>query len=70
LGVFFVPVSIPKQLEVVQLLQNVQFISKEQKKFLFYIENNLKGSIRLTENEKQRLQEILKKFGFRIQLSN
>jgi len=67
LGVFFVPISIPNQLEVVQLLQKVPFILQEQRKFFFDIENTLKRNIRLTENEKQKLQEILRKFGFRIQ---
>ena len=67
MGVFFVPISIPNQLEVVQLLQKVPFIPQEQRRFLFDIENTLKRNIRLTENEKQKLQEILRKFGFRIQ---
>ena len=70
MGVFFLPISILKQLEVVQLLQKVPFIPQEQRRFLFDIENTLKRNIRLTENEKQKLQEILTKFGFRIQLSN
>jgi len=58
LGVFFVPLSIPKQLETVQLLQKVPFIPQEQRKFLFDIENTLKRNIRLTANEKQRLQDV------------
>jgi len=70
LGVFFVPISISNQLETVQLLQEVPFIPQEQRKLLFDIEKTLKLNIRLTENEKQKLQEILRKFGFRIQLSN
>ena len=70
MGVFFLPISILKQLEVVQLLQKVPFIPQEQRRFLFDIEKTLKRNIRLTENEKQKLQEILTKFGFRIQLSN
>ena len=67
---YWIPISIPKQLEVAQLLQKVSFIPREQRKFLFDIENTLKRNIHLTENEKQKLQEILTKFGFRIQLSN
>ena len=70
MGVFFVPISILKQLETVQLLQEVPFIPHEQGKFLLDIENTLKRNIHLTANEKQKLQEILTKFGFRIQLSN
>ena len=70
MGVFFVPISILKQLETVQLLQKVPFIPQERRKFLSDIENSLKLNIRLTENEKQKLQEILRKFGFRIQLRN
>jgi len=70
LGVFFVPISISNQLETVQLLQEVPFIPQEQRKLLFDIENTLKRNIRLTANEKQKLQEIPTKFGFRIQLSN
>jgi len=70
LGVYWVPLSIPNQLEVTQLLQNVPFIPQEQRKFLLDIENILKRNIRLTENEKQKLQEILRRFGYRIELSN
>ena len=70
MGVYWVPFSIPNQLEAVQLLQKVPFIPQEQRKFLFDIENSLKRNIHLTANEKQKLQEILTKFGFRIQLSN
>ena len=70
MGVYWIPLSIPSQLQTVQLLQKVPFIPQEQRKFLFDIENTLKRNIRLTENEKQKLQEILTKFGFRIQLSN
>ena len=70
MGVYWVPFSIPNQLEVVQLLEEVPFIPQEQRKFLFDIENSLKRNIHLTANEKQKLQEILTKFGFRIQLSN
>jgi len=54
----------------VQLLQEVPFIPQDQRKLLFDIENTLKRNIRLTANEKQKLQEIPTKFGFIIQLSN
>lgn len=69
MGVYFLPFSIPKQLEVVQLLQKVLFLSREQKKFLFDTESNLKLRIPLSEYEKQKLREILRKFGYRIELS-
>ncbi|MCH7560009.1 MAG: hypothetical protein IIC67_01335 [Thaumarchaeota archaeon] len=70
MGAYWIPLSIPSQLQTVQLLQKVPFIPQEQRRFLFDIEKTLKRNIRLTENEKQKLQEILTKFGFRIQLSN
>jgi hypothetical protein len=69
MGVYFLPFSITKQLEVVQLLQKVLFLSREQKKFLFDTESNLKLRIHLSEYEKQKLREILRKFGYRIELS-
>ena len=69
MGVYFLPFSIPKQLEVVQLLQKVLFLSREQKKFLLDIESNLKLRIPLSEYEKQKLREILRKFGYRIEIN-
>lgn len=70
MGVYWIPISISKQLEVVQLLQKVPFIPHEQVKFLVDIEKTLKRNMRLTENEKQGLLEILTRFGYRIQLRN
>ena len=68
MGVFFVPFSIPKQLEAVRSLQKITFLSFEQKRFLSNIENSLKLNIPLSESEKQKLQEILTKVGYMINL--
>jgi len=69
MGVFWVPYSIPKQLEAVQLLQDIVFIPQEQKRFLSEIETSLKLRIPLSEYEKQKLYEILTKFGYRIEIT-
>lgn len=69
MGVFFIPFSIPKQLEAVQLLQKISFLSQEQKNFLYEIGNNLRINVPLSEREKQKLQDVLIKFGYMIELS-
>lgn len=69
MGVFWVPFSIPKQLEAVQQLEKILFIPQEQKRFLSEIKNSLKLRIPLSEYEKQKLQEILSKFGYRIEIT-
>ena len=66
MGVYWIPYSIPKQLEVIQALQKIWFLPQEQKRFLLEIEKNLKWRIPLSECEKERLQNILTKFGYII----
>jgi hypothetical protein len=65
-----VPYSIPKQLEVVKQLEKILFIPQEYKKFLSQIIRTLKLNIPLSNNEEQKLQDILTEFGYRIQLNN
>ncbi|MCV0411393.1 hypothetical protein [Nitrosarchaeum sp.] len=69
MGVFFIPFSISKQLETVQLLQKISFLSQEQKNFLYNIGNNLRINVPLSEKEKHKLQDVLIKFGYMIELS-
>jgi hypothetical protein len=66
MGVFWVPYTIPKQLEAVQQLEKILFIPQEQRKFLSEIKDSLKLRISLSKDEKQKLQDILTKFGYII----
>ncbi len=64
--VYWLPITIEKQLEAIQALLQVRFLSYNEKKELERITKDLKYRIPLNYSEKDFLQRIISKHGYLV----
>lgn len=66
MAIYWVPFTINTQIEVIQALLQVRFLSYDEKRELERIMRDLKYRIPLNYSEKDFLQRIISKYGYMI----